>query len=243
MVEQATTRAEQVVQVREVLAELRQADVLEHADGADRVEATVDVAVVLDAELDTVDPGRGRRAARVRRLVLRQRDADRLDAVMPRRVHHHAAPPTPDVEESHARPQPELAADEVVLRGLGLFERGGLVWPHRARVGHRRSEDEPVEVVRDVVVVRDGGGVTRACVPPAVQPRLLGRHRWPVEERAADESREREPLCGSQAHFREPFAQFERLEDVAFEIELTGDVRAREAELARCREDVAQRVG
>ena len=46
------------MQVREVLAELRQADVLEHADGADRVEATVDVAVVLDAELDTVDSGR-----------------------------------------------------------------------------------------------------------------------------------------------------------------------------------------
>ena len=55
---------EQPVQAPEVLVELRRADVLEHADRADRVERTVvDVAVVLDADLDEVgEPGS--RAAR-----------------------------------------------------------------------------------------------------------------------------------------------------------------------------------
>ena len=152
---------QQVVQVREVLGQARQTDVLEHADRADRVEAAVDVAVVLHAVLDALDAGVRRGLLRVLGLVRRQRDADRLHAVVARRVHDHAAPSAADVEQAHAGAQAELAADQVVLRGLRLLEGGVLGRPHRARVRHRGPEHHSVELVRDVVVVRDRSRVAR----------------------------------------------------------------------------------
>ena len=90
-----------------------------------------------------------------------------------------AIDPQPHPTSSRRTPgsscQPELAADEVVLRGLSVGEVGLTLGEARARVRHRRTEDEPVEVVADVVVVCDGGGVPTHGVPSAVEPSLLRR--------------------------------------------------------------------
>ena len=117
--------------------------------------------------------------------------------------------------------------------------------PHAARVGHRRPEHHPVEVVRHVVVVCDGRGVALLRVPAAVQPRLLGRRRQrPQTRRCPATLRELEPFarrrCCTSGRL---CAQLERVEDVALHVELAGHVRARDADLARRGEHVPQRVG
>ena len=161
MVQQPTLGAQQRVTPREVAGELGESDVLEHADRADGVVRTVvDVAEVGVAHLDPVaQPALGDALARELGLGFGERHAHRVDAVVLGRVEHHAAPPAPDVEEPHPWLEVELAADELVLVRLRVLERGGVVVPDRARVGERRTEHHPVEVVRHVVVVRDGGGV------------------------------------------------------------------------------------
>ena len=57
--------------------------------------------------------------ARQGELLLRQRHAVRLDAVMARGVADQRAPAAADVEEAIARLQPQLPADHVELVALG----------------------------------------------------------------------------------------------------------------------------
>ena len=197
VVEQPSAGAQQSEQPGEVLVEPGRAHVLEHADGADGVERSVDdVAVVLHADLDAVgEPGLAYRRARPLRLTRRQRDADRGRTVLARGVDDHAAPAAADVEQAHPRTQTELAAHQLVLGGLRGFERGVGSGEDRARVGHRRPEHEPVEVVRDVVVVRDRDGVAFLAVTAAARADLLGRRRQrpqPLDSRGA---REQEPFA------------------------------------------------
>ena len=94
-------------------------------------------------------------------------------------------PPQPQPTSSSRMPglQPELATDQLVLGLLGGVQPGGVGravgtrtagLPHRARVGHGRPEQQLVELVADVVVVGDGGGVARDRVQPplaAASPR------------------------------------------------------------------------
>ncbi len=221
---------------------------LEHPDRADRVERpVVDVAVVLQPDLDPVaEPRLGDPLRRQLGLALRHRHADRAHAVVLGRVHHHAAPAAPDVEQAHARLQVELPADQLVLRGLRGFEAGVRRVPHRARVGHRRSEHDPVEVVGHVVVVRDRGRVARRqWRRPRRRASSFGgggavagprRGREPDRVRATGRGRSAKPL-GSR------LAQLERREQVALDVDVAGDVRAAEAELARRGDDAAYRVG
>ena len=85
MVEQPAARAHAArSSVAKYSSSSRRADVLEHADRADRVErAVVHVAVVLHADLDAVvEPGVVHRAPRPLGLALRERDADRVHAVV-----------------------------------------------------------------------------------------------------------------------------------------------------------------
>ena len=85
------------------------------------------VAVVAEAHLgDVVEALALDRLLRPGGLLARQRDADDLDAVVPRGVPDHPAPAAADVEQPHARLQAELAADQVVLRELRLLEGGVL---------------------------------------------------------------------------------------------------------------------
>ena len=97
---------------------------LEHSDRADGVERPiVHVAVVLHADLDAVlEPGFANRASGPIGLALREGDADGVHAVVLRRVHDHAAPSAADVEQPHAGLEPELAADQLVLRRLRVFQ-------------------------------------------------------------------------------------------------------------------------
>ena len=131
--------------------------------------------------------------------------------------------------------EPELAADELVLRGLRVLQRRRPAIDHdRARVGHRGPEHDPVEVVRDVVVVRDRGGVAFLRVAPAVQAGLLGRRRERPQSRPAPASRSRalEPLLRAELYVGEVVAEREHREDVALDVELAGHVRATKPELA-----------
>ena len=84
---------------------------------------SVDVAVVLQADLDAVgSPASATRFGHVG-LRARERDADGLHAVVLGRVHHHAAPAAAHVEQPHAGLEAQLAADQLVLVGLRLLER------------------------------------------------------------------------------------------------------------------------
>src|SRR5438045_3461472 len=94
VIEQPAARSEQAAARAEVLSQLRFADMLEHADGRDRVVRPIgNGAVVLQPDLDM------RRRADVSGallrelgLLLRDRDADGVDMVMLGRVEHHRAP-------------------------------------------------------------------------------------------------------------------------------------------------------
>ena len=107
--------------------------------------------------------------------------------------------------------------------------------PHGARVRHRRAEHDPVEVVRHVVVVRDRRRVTGLRVPAAAQvrPPPAGRRQRP-QRRPRPRARiaRLATARGVSGTPRESAAQLERGEDVALDVEVAGDVRAPEAELA-----------
>ena len=129
-------------------------------------------AVVHEPDLgEVVEPLLLDRLLRPRRLLARQRHAERLDAVLPRGVADHAAPAAAEVEQPLAGLEVELAGDQVVLGGLRLLERRVRGRVERAGVGHRRAEDVLVERVGDVVVVVDRLGVARHRVPHALDRR------------------------------------------------------------------------
>ena len=159
------------VSARRTPGSLRPPDVLGHADRADRVErAVVDVAVVLDADLDPVgEPGLGHPLAGQRGLLRRERDARR-----PRRrtAARRAAPGCPSRSRRRAAAcparRPSLRQTRSSLASCAASSPTCSSVPDGARVDHRRPEHQPVEVVADVVVVGDGGRVAPAAVPPAV---------------------------------------------------------------------------
>ena len=103
-------------------------------------------------------------------------------------------------------------------------------------------EHKPVEAIRDVVVVRDRGRVALLRVAPAAEPGLLRRGRERPQAEGRDDPGRGEPLPRRQPDGREPLVEAERLVDVALEIELAGNVRAREAQLAGRGQQAAERV-
>lgn len=143
---------------------------LGQADRADRVEVPLgDIAVVHEAHLGEVtEPLPVDRQLGPVGLLLRERDAERLDAVVLRGVADHATPAAADVEQPLTGLEVELAGDEVVLVLLRLLERrvGGGV--DRAGIGHRRAEHHLVEAVGHVVVVVDDLRVASTTVPQAL---------------------------------------------------------------------------
>ena len=160
VVEQPPPRRQEGVQVGGVLAQLGQADVLGHPDAGDGVVRPVGhVAVVLDADLDPVsEPRRRDGSAGEGGLLLGEGDPDGRDPVLASGVDDEGPPAAPDVEQAHPRGQAQLARHEVELGALrvlqGVAGRGRLL-EVGAGVHHRRTQDERVEVVSDVVVVGD----------------------------------------------------------------------------------------
>ena len=114
--------------------------------------------------------------------------------------------------------------------------------PHRAGVGERRPEHHPVEVVGDVVVVRDGGGVALARVAPAVHPRLLGRRRERLQPLPPDELGGSHDLPGPEPQLLDVLGDGHHVEDVAVDLELAGDVGAPEPQLVGRGDDAAEGI-
>jgi hypothetical protein len=85
-----------------------------------------------------------------------ERHPVRRNAVVLRRPDREPAPAAADVEECLAGLQPELAADEIDLVLLRLLELAVRIAIVGAGVEHERVQEQGVEVVRDIVVMRDG---------------------------------------------------------------------------------------
>ena len=189
---------------REVRRVVLHADVLGEPDRGDRVEvALLDVPVVHEPDLgEVVEPLLLDPLLRPRRLLARERHADRVHAVLAGRVPDHPAPAAAEVEQPLPGLQVELAGDQVVLRGLRLLERRVLGGEQRAGVGHRRTEDHLVERVGDVVVVVDRLGVAAQRVPQpgdgSAHPRgrLLRRRRDGLEVREPHRTQQLDRLGG-----------------------------------------------
>jgi hypothetical protein len=77
-----------------------------------------------------------------------------------------AAPAAADVEEALARGEAQLAADVVELLRLRVVERVRVGAEVRARVDELGVEPEPVEGVRDVVVVAYVRAIAASLMPP-----------------------------------------------------------------------------
>ena len=191
-----------------------------------------------------VEPGVGHPLPGQVGLLGGQRDADDVGAVPLRGVQREAAPAAADVQQPHPGRQAELAADEVELGLLGGVQPGVLVGPDGAGVDQRGSEDQRVEVVADVVVVGDRGGVPVAGVPPdparaAGTPRAAARaadRPRPARRRCARapaSSRARGPGEGGRRGQPADRAQrVQRREDVVLQVDVAGHVGPGETELA-----------
>ncbi len=171
------------------------------------------------------------------------------DVVMRRRVDRHRAPATPHVEQAGTGVlgQPELAAHQLVLGGLGRRQIGVGLGEPGARVGHRRAEHEGVEVVADVVVVADRVGVATQRVPAAAEMGLLGRLRKRTSEHA-QAARRGHDLAGRPQACSRPGVEGgaeggDDLEEVAVDLQLAGDEAAGQAELVRAPQQPAHGVG
>ena len=71
------------------------------------------------------------------------------------RAHHRRAPAAADVEQRHARLEAQLAQRQVDLGELRFFQRHVVALEVGAAVGLRRVEEQPEEVVGQVVVRLD----------------------------------------------------------------------------------------
>ena len=214
------------------------ADLLEHADARHLVEALGLVELAIVADLRTRTPGEpGRGDALVRQLGLRpaERDAHGLDAVPLGGVDEQPAPAAPDVEQPLAGTQPQLAADEVelpLLRRVEVLVGRGEVG---AGVDHAPVEVEREEVVREVVVVRDGLAVAfeRELPPAEARRSATGPGRAPAWEREQAGGRA-EPLARAPAAFeQELVGEPEDALDVALDVDVVVEVRLGHVQLVR----------
>jgi hypothetical protein len=87
------------------------------------------------------------------------------------RVERETAPAAADLEHVVVRPDAELLAEPPVLRLLGIRQRLAGMLEVRARVGQRLVEEEPEELVAEVVVVMDVlAGPAQAVRPRQMRP-------------------------------------------------------------------------
>src|SRR6185312_3879308 len=116
VVEHQPARLEDAAYLAEIVREPCDTDVLEHADARDLVVEHVlgKIEIVAKFHLHSVrKAARGDLLARVIELVLRARDAGRVDAVSLGSVDEKRAPPATDVEEALSRRKAQLPADVV----------------------------------------------------------------------------------------------------------------------------------
>ena len=173
--------------MREVLRHPLRSDVLEHADGRHDVERlTVQLAVVPEPDLDAIgQPGGVDAVARRGCLLGADRHPDGRRAVVGGRMHHQRAPPAPDVEHPlrRALARPSLRQIRSSFATCASSKPGLRRGEPRARVRHRRTEEQAVEGVPHVVVVADRACVVSLRVPPASRAHLL---RWALRRGSED---------------------------------------------------------
>ncbi|CFR84722.1 Uncharacterised protein [Mycobacterium tuberculosis] len=85
-------------------------------------------------------------------LVFAQGQTDDVDVVFFHRAHHGGAPAAADVQQCHARLQSEFAQREIDLGDLRLLQRHVVALEVGAAVGLSGIEEQPEEVVGQVVV-------------------------------------------------------------------------------------------
>ncbi len=244
MVEEHPAGDQQPPGHREVGRQHRRSDVLEHADRRDRVEAALHVAVVLQADVDdVVEAGRGDPLAGQLDLSLRQGHPDDPGAVVAGGVDRKAPPSAADVEQPRAGPQPQLAADHLELaplRGLEVLRRVEEVGAGVDEVG---VEEQPEEVVADVVVEAHRGGVAGAGVRLAVQlgprqrRRAVGRGDPQHPDAGAQEARHR-----GAGGLGELVRRVQRRDRVALDVEVAAHVGLPGGQVAQ-RHQRAERAG
>jgi hypothetical protein len=143
----------------EVGPEIAMADMLEHAHRDDVVGLAVELAVVLDLELDrqVLVP-----LAAIGGLVRRHRDANAVGLIFFRGKAHEGAPAAADVPHLLSRLQADLAADEVELGLLRFIDIGHALGPVTAGPGHALVERGTIGVglavvhLGDALAARDG---------------------------------------------------------------------------------------
>src|SRR4029077_5273790 len=180
------------------------ADMLEHADRHDAVEAAVDVAIILKPEA-----GIARQAALERPvlgaliLLLRQRDAGHLGVGNFREIERQTAPAATDVEHLGAGRDAQLRRQMALLGQLRVVERLVARFEIGAAILLVAVEEEPVQPAVEVVVMGDvvaGAGswieLLQATEQIAHEPRQQGpdwrnkpflpeQERQHVDDRAA----------------------------------------------------------
>ena len=158
----------------------------------------VEIAVVLAQHLDAVAETRRRDPlARQAPLLARDRGGRDAAAEAPCSVQRQAAPAAADFEQVVRRLELELSADEIEPRELGFVQRLPRMLERRGRIHHRLVEEQPEEIVAEVVVrgdvaARAGAAVAAECVhdlsqrrreprKPALQPveRVHVEHEQP----------------------------------------------------------------
>ena len=203
------------------------------------------VAVVLQADLHLpVQTGLGHPTGGEIHLFATEGHPDHLGAVPAGGVDGHGAPSAADVEEPGARgaDDAQLAADQLVLGFLGVFQRGGLVDEPGARVGHGGPEHQAVELVAHVVVVADDLGVAGRRVQAADGPALLWRRgrRRPEDPQATcgpDHGGQGPEADPAEIPRRGVVQGAQQRVQVALDGQVAGDVGPGHAQLARGPQD------
>ena len=222
VVEEQAVVGEQRADLAHVGRDVVEADRLVHADRGDLVVGAAGLHVVgelerhLPAEAEPRHLGLG-----IGQLLLRQRHAVRLDAVVLGRMAEQRAPAAADVEEALAGLQAQLAADHVELVVLGGGEVVRPVAIIGAGVDHLGVEEERVELVRQVVVERD------ELLVVAVAPTFAGDLALELALRRYGRARheqERGQILGEPE-----LAQAVELDAAAAAVELAAEVEQRAA--------------
>ena len=133
---------------------MRGADMLDHADADHPIKRALDVAVVGQLELDLVGHARSLRPlVRELDLIGCERNAQYLAAEMAVEIESEPAPAAADIEQAHARLQPQLGGDQGLLVDLRAFQRVRRI----LEIGHGilpvLVEEQLVELAGQVIVM------------------------------------------------------------------------------------------
>src|SRR5579872_84966 len=159
-------------------------------------------------------------------------------------MEREAAPPAPDIEHALPGAQAKLRAHQLELCPLRLLERLRAAREDRARVGHRLTQDEPEELVRDVVVVADRAPVTIAAVPAPAGTQLRRGYSWHRSPRPRANGGRRE-ACLRASVYRGDRVPVEEIEGGihVVDLDLATDIRPAQPELSGRTQHVAERAG